>query len=856
MARLPDYTVLGQGPSARSGAGIVRTDLSAPARALSQAGQVVAGVGDVLNERAQKEQAFDTQRRFLEFASAQEQALTDQSQQANPGAFGFREGYTSAYSKAAKDFFKSVPDHLKNEYDQKLFAVEDRLSGQALKFEREARSTYYNNVMTDGLTTIENNLYANPDRFEENLWEGNSFIDNIPDEDLSPIAKEELRRQWKEKAQLASLSGMSPQARKEALGDAPSDDTVGKIISIESGGDSTAKNPRSSATGAGQFISGTWLRMMRAHAPELVQGKSEAEILALRNDPEISRRMVSAYASENENHLRGAGLPVNDGTIYLAHFAGAGGATKLLRAVQTGNGNASAEEILGADAVRANPFLKGKTAKDVADWAAGKMGSAKVFKEIDPRFADMSYTTREKVIALADQDIRQEQAAANAEAKAAYTLHKDAMTLGIETGTVLTQREILSDTMLDDGDKATLLKALRAKQGDTMATEEAIRLFRDGGLTVDPYSTDGKKTVDNVWGAVSQIVGPEASQPTLEELVRQTGAVPQTVVNDMRRGLSSTNVADVLSAAQMAQRLSTVDSAALARRDGGADVQRTADDFSFYVNRLNMEPEEAARRLMEANSPDAKRDRKVLEPAAKEFRKELEGADLGSLFDESILPFNDPQIGFDDGQRLGIMADYLDIAENEFYRTNGNADLAMNRAQEQMKRLYGVTELSGSKTVMKHPPERYWPAMPGSDPYGYVREQIADELVQFVDDDTLGSWFPNKAARDAALPGMRKQAIVDSLVIVATPETDAMVKAGQMPAYFVGYRDPNGNLQTIPGKLFVPDISSVQKESDRRVEQEVEWAREEDEELRLMQDDPEGARDRSLDTFIDGPVLP
>ena len=38
---------------------------------------------------------------------------------------------------------------------------------------------------------------------------------------------------------------------------------VERIISVESGGDSNARNKRSSATGAGQFLDETWLEMIR-----------------------------------------------------------------------------------------------------------------------------------------------------------------------------------------------------------------------------------------------------------------------------------------------------------------------------------------------------------------------------------------------------------------------------------------------------------------------------------------------------------------------------------------------------------------------------------------------------------------
>lgn len=861
MAKLPDYTALGQAPSARSGAGIHRVDLSAPAQAIVGAGQVLGGAADMLQARADKEREFDTQRRFLEFASAQEEALAQQSQIANPGAFGFREAYTKSYADAAREFFRTVPDELKREYDQKLFVVEDRLSGKALGFEREARSTYYSQAVSDGLTIIENNLYAAPDRFDENLAEGNRFIDNLPDADVSPIVKEQLRREWKEKAQLAALSGMMPEARKAALGRGSDVD----LRAIGSGIDGAKAILRAKEG----FRDGAYwdVNAHRTGYGSDTVTRDDGTVERVTKDTRVSRedaerdldrrvREFERAAIEQVGRREWGVLPPHAQAALLSVAYNYGRLPgNVVSAIQSGD----ISEISQAVAARAgdNDGINAKRRREESAMILGH-GSMPATTEgkIDPRFSDMSYVAREKVLAGADDDLRKERAAADAEARAAYTLHKDAMTLGIETGSVLTEQEVLGDTVLDDGDKAALLRALRSRQGDMLATQEAIRQFSQGGLTVDPYSTDGKKIVDNVWSEVSQIVGPEAAQPTLEELVRQSGSVPQSVVNDLRRGFSSSNLAEVAAAGQMAQRLSTIDAAALARRDGGSEVQRMADDFSFYVNKLNMGPEDAARRVMEAQQPEAQRDRKALEPAAKEFRKELEGADLGSVFDESILPFNTPNVGFTPALQAGIMLDYLDIAENEFYRANGDADLAKNRAQEQIKTLYGVTNLSGTATVMKHPPERYWPAMPGSDPYGYVRDQIADELMQFVDDDALGSWFPHEEARQSALPGMRKDAILDNLIIMSTPETDAMVKAGQLPAYFVAYKDPNGNLQTIPGKLFVPDIALVAAEKRRRLDQEIEWAREDDEEIRLRQDDPEGMRDRGLDAFIDGPVLP
>src|SRR5690606_9623002 len=123
---------------------------------------------------------------------------------------------------------------------------------------------------------------------------------------------------------------------------------------------------------------------------------------------------------------------------------------------------------------------------------------------------------------------------------------------------------------------------------------------------------------------------------------------------------------------------------------------------------LNLSPEQAAQRLMEARDPAKQRDRKALEPLANEFKKEMGEVNLNAVFDDSILGWrSDPELGFTPAQEAGIKAEFIAIAEDEFYRSNGDAEIARNRAQERMKQLYGVTEMTGRRVVMKHPPERY-----------------------------------------------------------------------------------------------------------------------------------------------------
>ena len=145
---------------------------------------------------------------------------------------------------------------------------------------------------------------------------------------------------------------------------------IDSIIGAESGGNPNAKNPNSSATGLGQFIASTWLDTLSRERPDLVAGKSRDEILALRNDPQLSRQMTEAYANQNGQVLSKSGFEANPGNIYLSHFAGPQGAVKVLSA----DPNAPVESILGPQAVAANPFLRGMTAADLQGWAAKKIG--------------------------------------------------------------------------------------------------------------------------------------------------------------------------------------------------------------------------------------------------------------------------------------------------------------------------------------------------------------------------------------------------------------------------------------------------------------------------------------------------
>ncbi|RWP60262.1 M23 family metallopeptidase [Mesorhizobium sp.] len=157
-----------------------------------------------------------------------------------------------------------------------------------------------------------------------------------------------------------------------------------RIVQVESGGRARAKNPLSSATGAGQFITKTWIRMMNTYRPELARTLSTADLLALRFDATISREMVSNLAREGEAYLRARGHQITAGRLYLCHFLGMEGAHQVL----SSPGSAQLSAVLGSAVIQANPFLTGKSASYVVSWAERKMG-----RKLSPAMVEVSQQT-------------------------------------------------------------------------------------------------------------------------------------------------------------------------------------------------------------------------------------------------------------------------------------------------------------------------------------------------------------------------------------------------------------------------------------------------------------------------------
>lgn len=150
---------------------------------------------------------------------------------------------------------------------------------------------------------------------------------------------------------------------------APSDSEnlfLDRLMLAESGGRLYARNPRSGAYGPFQFLSQTFLDVVKRNFPGITEGKSGAEILELRADLEVARNAALLYTRENARYLTDHGSAITPANLRLAFFAGPGAAQKVLSAKP----EEALSNILSSAAIAANPFLARMTAADLIEKSA------------------------------------------------------------------------------------------------------------------------------------------------------------------------------------------------------------------------------------------------------------------------------------------------------------------------------------------------------------------------------------------------------------------------------------------------------------------------------------------------------
>lgn len=278
----------------------------------------------------------------------------------------------------------------------------------------------------------------------------------------------------------------------------------------------------------------------------------------------------------------------------------------------------------------------------------------------------------------------------------------------------LTRQELLNDPIIDKGDKATLINTFDTARKELQQTQQAIAAFQAGKLVVDPYSTDGKKTVDRAWTSISAAVPQEQRLATLDSFVRQAGIVPDSIMHAVRGDLSASQPRAVANAAGLALRLRAIDPAAIERRTGGKEVLAAAVTFDHLTRTVGLSPEVAAKRLIDARDPEKAAARAALmksDPIKEFIEKQATESQVSDVFDRGFGRW-DPKLGETPAQSAAMVDEYKGILTESLFDTAGDQEAAKKLAADRFRRRYAVSEftMSDKPTVSRFPVEITYPA--------------------------------------------------------------------------------------------------------------------------------------------------
>lgn len=374
-------------------------------------------------------------------------------------------------------------------------------------------------------------------------------------------------------------------------------------------------------------------------------------------------------------------------------------------------------------------------------------------------------------------------------------------------------RGALARTLSEKGPE--LVKAAEAARERRIDAERAVQIL-SGTLPVDPGSDDDRKTIDKAFRHspfLGQLnAGDWEASDQLAQLASRISYVPKEAFETLRGMSVNGDPTQRHFAYQTLGRIMRERPGALQAGGGKSFTKDVADEvetFNTLVADVGLSAEQAIKRIDEMRSPEFMKRRESLKKEAGDIVKELTIEDITKEY--SGLFTSRPAAGGSD-RRANFMLDaYRDMVRYHYART-ADPDLAKAVALNEMKRAYGVSEITGNKRLMRNRPEQFYPAIPS--------KATADPSHDYFTDDL------KRSVREAA----GKEIPLGDIYLESNSRTQADIAAGNpYPSYGVVWRqeDENGipQLMSAPGP-FRPDVDTAQKKASemRRKAMEKERA--------------------------------
>ena len=801
-------------PSVRIDNGIAE-GLASVGDALSRAGAVQNEIA-LRRERMNQENAeFGAEQSFLQFKQNVALKQSELETGIDPSGAGYSEKVSQEYEQQASAWLNTVPENIRPRMSELLVTHRNGvLTGAAAK-EADQRRTWFRTAIDGRANELASQVVQSPDQFDAAVSEGMRLIDASG---LPPVEKEAMKKGMRKTLLLSKAENYKRTDPSKIVGPRVGNvSNKGNFVRDALVRDLGISRVAAAAFAGNLHIETGGFNHMQELAP-VVPGSRGGYGWSQWTGPR--RRQFEAWVAER-------GLDINSDEAnygFLVHELTKTGEGKVLKQLQNVTDPKEAALIVSRVFLRPGIPHESKRVAATMRYYNGTGGEGEI--ELSPEFAELEASDRLKLFDEANAaygEIETQQAAL---AKAEYASMKDSLELGIATGQVKSQQDILN-TSLSDGDKATLIRSLGQASQSEAAAQEFVRAAVAGeDVAVNPYDTDQRSTADKAFETMVKVTPPEGLPSVERAFVEATGYVPKPVVADLRMGAASTdpaNFAETMARADILERNAPLAFGAI---DGVSEVRTALEQYRSRINNMGMDAEQAARDVLKARSPERVMSREALKPELDKFLKTIKPGEIANAFD-NWLPFNQPDLPLLPAQQNELVGEYRELAEQAFLDTGGDADAAKAIAQSNIKRMWGLTTVSGGKTLMRLPPENFYPKVAGS--HEYLRTDAMQSAVDWAKET-----FPERNVKNVAL--------------VPVQQTRADIEAGVPPRYEIGYQyeTPEGLIlfDKVPSLLWSIDGKAKAKEAFDVERMAVETA------------SPAAAEQRMQEQIQSAPVVP
>jgi len=303
---------------------------------------------------------------------------------------------------------------------------------------------------------------------------------------------------------------------------------------------------------------------------------------------------------------------------------------------------------------------------------------------------------------------------------------------------------------------------------------------------------------------------------SIAAIARRYGVVPAGALTHLQAMAANGSTEQQIFALQAAATIETARPGVFTSTPLHGRLRDEATYFSFLTsgpNGLGLDAAEAHRRIVLTRTPEFQarvEARRALLTGNNGLTARLITEDsLARTFgDDARAPwFSQPGVG-NPIDRGVLLQTYRQSFEHHFAAT-GDEATALAAAQADIRRSYGVTGLSGdTPRVVRNPIEGQYPAIDGS--RDYIRTQLAALIL---------------AERGITVRP-------EHIFFESTPATQQAINrgglaAGQLPPYAFYWMRPgqDDRPQTIPGRVFVPDLADARRRALERAAAIEEAAR-------------------------------